>query len=84
MTGHRWIAIGLLAVLAMAGALLFLIRNRPTIEPVEPAPPSLGLVERSAGPEAKNRIRVTGAPGHNAAQAILADRSPIRRLFRKT
>ena len=25
---------------------------------------------------------VTGAPGHNAAQAILADRSPIRRLFR--
>src|SRR6185369_13787007 len=26
---------------------------------------------------------VTGAPGHNAAQVILADRSPIRRLFRR-
>ncbi len=25
---------------------------------------------------------VAGAPGHNAAQAILADRSPIRRMFR--
>lgn len=25
---------------------------------------------------------VTGAPGHNAAHAMLADRSPIRRLFR--
>jgi phytoene dehydrogenase-like protein len=24
---------------------------------------------------------VTGAPGHNAARAILADRSPIRRMF---
>ena len=24
---------------------------------------------------------VTGAPGHNAAREILADRSPIRRMF---
>jgi len=72
MTRRRWITVGLLAVLALAGVLLFL-RSRPAIQPPEP-PPSLDLVERRAGPEAKNMISVTGPPGQIARGSPLDDK----------
>ena len=63
MTGRRWIAIGLLLAVALAMALILFMRRGPPPAPIEPAPPSLGLVERSIGPEAGNKISVRGQSG---------------------